>query len=690
LTKIQFRKSIFLIFSVLILFIFSTSVLAADEDLVAHYQFNGDLSDATTNFSDFKITGDRIFKSDGNIEFTDGKDGKAAVFNGKSGLMLDEALVDDYSYSIAFWVNADSINQFTTTFFGGLFKESEDFQTWISFTPEGPSGRTMLWSGTDWYDATSKLKIPTKQWVHLAATVNKGQIKFYINGNEHFVGNDFPDIFSDIDAQFALGVNYWDVPFDGKIDDLRIYDDAISGERVSNLAKGAARIEVPEETVVDLDPESVSVHDPMIIEENGTYYVFGSHLGAAKSDDLIEWEQMSNGFHSNNPIIAGNPADELSSAMQWPDPDAESTWAKSPIKVGDKYYLYFSASTWGATRSAIGLTGSDNIEGPYEYEGIVVKSFNSGQTNIEGAAHDPRQDPNAIDPHVFFDKNNKMWMLYGSYAGGIYILEMDPNTMLPLDSNTYGKKISGGDHAAMEGSYILYHPETDYYYYTVSYGTLAPDGGYNIRLARSKNPDGPFIDSAGQDIINADPRVGDSDEPYGARIIGNFLFQESEIGYLSPGHNSLYYDQELDKMFAVMHSRFPGMGNQHQVRVHQMIMNSDGWPLITPHRYTGEVQAAIYTDQDVTGNYQYINHGTGVRGDHVNESVNITLTAAGNIDGLDSASWEKFDGNKIRLNIAETTYSGALIEQYDEGLEKNVMTFTALSDTNLVIWGSKY
>ena len=55
-------------------------------------------------------------------------------------------------------------------------------------------------------------------------------------------------------------------------------------------------------------------------------------------------------------------------------------------------------------------------------------------------------------------------MVYGSYSGGIYIMEMDPNTGFPLPDQGYGKKLLGGYHARIEAPYILYSPETDYYY----------------------------------------------------------------------------------------------------------------------------------------------------------------------------------------------------------------------------------
>lgn len=69
---------------------------------------------------------------------------------------------------------------------------------------------------------------------------------------------------------------------------------------------------------------------------------------------------------------------------------------------------------------------------------------------------------------------------------GIFILEMDKKTGLPLPGQGYGKKLIGGNHSRIEGAYILYNPETQYYYLYMSFGGLAADGGYNIRVARSK------------------------------------------------------------------------------------------------------------------------------------------------------------------------------------------------------------
>lgn len=86
----------------------------------------------------------------------------------------------------------------------------------------------------------------------------------------------------------------------------------------------------------------------------------------------------------------------------------------------------------------------------------------------------------------------------------------------------------------------------------MSFGGLAADGGYNIRVARSKNPDGPYYDAEGHPMINVRGKEGTlfddrSIEPYGVKLMGNFLFKNkggSDAGYVSPGHNSAYYDEK--------------------------------------------------------------------------------------------------------------------------------------------------
>src|SRR5690625_5461594 len=69
--------------------------------------------------------------------------------------------------------------------------------------------------------------------------------------------------------------------------------------------------------------------------------------------------------------------------------------------------------------------------------------------------------------------------------------------------------------------------------------------------------------------------------------MGNYLFERNlgepgtgiGTGYVSPGHNSVYYDEQTEEQYLIFHTRFPERGEEHEIRVHQMFMNDDGWPV---------------------------------------------------------------------------------------------------------------
>lgn len=438
---------------------------------------------------------------------------------------------------------------------------------------------------------------------------------------------------------------------------------------------------------------NVSVHDPSIIKTDGMYYVFGSHLASAKSNDLLNWTQLSTHVHNGNVLIP-NVTTELREAFEWAETD--TLWAADVIKLPDgKFYMYYNACKGDSPRSAMGIAVADKIEGPYKNKGIFLKSGMWGQQSEDGTIYDATKHPNAVDPNVFFDKDGQLWMVYGSYSGGIYIMKMNPQTGFPYPNQGYGKKLIGANHSRIEAPYIMYSPESDYYYLFLSYGGLDADGGYNIRMARSKTPDGPYRDTEGNDITNVGGKAGSFFDdaaiaPYGAKIMGNFAFNNNngkQVGYVSPGHNSAYYERSTGKYFLFFHTRFPSRGEQHEVRVHQMFMNKDGWLVTAPYRYANET-AGSYKKADVVGNYLYINHGKDITA-NIKGSTQISFNDNGTISGSVSGTWRLKGKNNIELVINGQNYNGVFVRQWNEGLGKNVMTFTALSAKGESAWGSR-
>lgn len=447
--------------------------------------------------------------------------------------------------------------------------------------------------------------------------------------------------------------------------------------------------------------KNVSVHDPSVIKVDDTYYVFGSHLQVAKSKDLISWDSVASGVTDDNPVVP-NVTKEFAEALQWAQTD--TLWAADVIQLEDgKFYMYYNACKGDSPRSALGVAVADNIEGPYKDQGLLLKSGMWDEISEDGTIYDATKHPNVVDPDVFFDKDGKLWMVYGSYSGGIFILEMDETTGIPLPNQGYGKKLTGGNHSRIEAPYMLYSPETDYYYLYLSYGGLAADGGYNIRVARSKTPDGPFYDAEGNDMIKvmADkdkPLFDDkSIEPFGVKLLGNYLFERQigdpgtgqGTGYVSPGHNSAYYDEETGKHFLIFHSRFPNRGEEHEVRVHEMHMNSEGWPVVSPYRYAGmESDSVQVTEQSAAGSYKWVNHGKDITAE-IKSSQIVQFAANGQVTGAVTGTWSLLEDNEVRITSNNVVYEGVFTQEWDAESQQNVLTFSALSSSGVAVWGSQ-
>ncbi len=526
-------------------------------------------------------------------------------------------------------------------------------------------------------------------------------------------------------------------------------------------------------TVAAYQLTRVSVHDPSVVYEpvSKYYYIFGSHRGVAKSADMMKWVEVKKGKLNNGTPI-GVPWKTASSANDYsynafttpqvtkvkkggvevslPNFDAQAwskrgnsnydisgnLWAPDVIwnQAMQKWCMYMSINgdNWF---SSIVLLTADNIEGPYEYQApVVISGFKSGtsykDTDLElvigeqsslpsrynvGSKWGERW-PNNIDPCVFYDEQGKLWMSYGSWSGGIWMLELDENTGLRDYDVEYelkgsgngitvdpyfGKKIAGGYYVSGEASYIEYIG--GYYFLFVTYGGLAAggnasdynNGGYQMRVFRSESPDGPFVDSRGIDAVfnsyqlNFGPNAVSN---RGVNIFGAYTSwgnqAKGNLGERSQGHNSIIAAED-GRTYLVYHTRFQNWGESHQVRVHQVFQNKDGWLVAAPFEYTGEkvTSEEIATTQQVStekipGKYKLLIHKYKLN--HTKkeaaEPVEVTLTADKKITGDLTGTWAVTEGTSyMNMVIGGIAYRGVMVEQTLEQKTDKTIAFTGLA-----------
>lgn len=466
----------------------------------------------------------------------------------------------------------------------------------------------------------------------------------------------------------------------------------------------------------------VSVHDPSIYKVDGKYYIFGSHMSTAVSEDLRTWTSLGDGYKVKDQIYYELMANEDAFAYSGSkksliptDDRAWHVWAPDVIYNEETglYYLYFcTTSTWNA--SNLCYATSENIEGPYEWKGALIYSGFTAATLdatdvTEYVDRDTAKDryikksdeynfnkfPNAIDPTVLYDGEGRLWMVYGSWSGGMYLLELDKATgevIHPEEDEEkrvdpyFGKRLLGGNHSSIEAPYILYDEESGYYYLFVSYGGLVREGGYQIRVFRSETIDGDYVDMNGEYPMDTN---NPEHYPYGLKLSGNYFLPSLEMAYMATGHNSAFVDED-GKKYIVNHTRFDNKTEEHEPRVHQFIVNEEGWPCMLPYATDGEtVSESGYDKSAVSGRYYVINQGTAIDAEIAQPFI-LYLDESGKVygDGVEG-SWEMKDGTCfMKVSYGGKDYSGVFCEMNDEAGTK-VMTFSAVGG-NESVWGVKY
>lgn len=520
-----------------------------------------------------------------------------------------------------------------------------------------------------------------------------------------------------------------------------------------------------------------SVHDPSIVKAGNKYYIYGSHRAAAVTSDLQNWTWQkwyygvpkSNGsvtstesyegvFNNSQTktvkILQGTDTVETTlanfDAEAWRYTEANASlegcqWAPDIIwnPHMQKWCLYMSLNgdDW---RSAIVLLTSSSVTGPFVYQGSVVVSgfhWNSTdykKTDLELAIGEQtslpsrynlgkkwgERWPNCIDPCVFFDEEGELWMSYGSWSGGIFILKLDKQTGLRDYTHTYpdvnassnavssdpyfGKKIAGGYYVSGEGSYIEHIGS--YYYLFVTNGGLNSDGGYEMHYFRSSTPDGTYVDASGNNARYSSYQMNYG--PYaattrGMKVLGAYQWENMSLCELSQGHNSMLLDDD-GRAYIVYHTRFNGGDEGHAVRVHQLFLNNKGWLVASPFEFNGlngsnsqykqaDIDSTeLCTTNDIVGTYKVLLHPYKV--DYTNLAYSspqtIELRQSGLISGDYYGRWSVKEGTSyitLRLRLKGTTayteYYGVILPQTVTYSNMLSICFSAIANNGVSIWG---
>ena len=207
--------------------------------------------------------------------------------------------------------------------------------------------------------------------------------------------------------------------------------------------------------------------DPFVLYEDGTYYLYATNNGAgfnaATSTDLVHWTDIGQ--------VAFK--DDLVGEYYF--------WAPEVYKYNGRYYLFYSAE------GHLGVAVADSPAGPFKK-----------------TSDDFLLERDAIDGHVFFDDDGRIWLYLVHFGEGNHIWVYELNDDLISVKEGSGVKLSvpeDWEGRVNEGPAVLKHNGT--YYLTYS-GDDFQSIYYDVGVMTSDSPTGPFTRYEGNPVLRAD------------------------------------------------------------------------------------------------------------------------------------------------------------------------------------------
>ena len=279
------------------------------------------------------------------------------------------------------------------------------------------------------------------------------------------------------------------------------------------------------------------VHDPTIIKRpDGSYLL--AHTG---NDISLKTSTDRTAFRNAGSVFPGGAS--------WTSTytgGSRNLWAPDLSYRNGRYWLYYSASTFGSNRSAIFLaTSPTGASGSWTNQGLVIESRTSDNYN-------------AIDPNLVVDDSGRWWLSFGSFWSGIRMVALNPSTGLRADSTV--RSIAGRNGGAIEAPVIT--RRGSFYYLWVSFDRCCQGASstYRVMVGRSTSVTGPYLDRNGTAMTAGG----------GTQVLAG------HGSIHGPGHQAVFTDTDAD----VLAYHYYADNGASRLGINLLGYDAAGWPFV--------------------------------------------------------------------------------------------------------------
>lgn len=291
---------------------------------------------------------------------------------------------------------------------------------------------------------------------------------------------------------------------------------AFAAFAVAFILPGKSFAQVQQPHAYQLSGDFRGTHDPSIMRQGNTWYVFatgkarkGGQFQIRCSTDLHRWQ------------FCGQVFDAIPAWIRKASSGTQELWVPDISYEQGEYRLYYAYSLFGKNTSGIALVTNKTLDRnspDYKWvdRGLVLRSTMADNFN-------------AIDPNYVTDRQGRAWLAFGSFWSGIKMRRLNPRTgkLSKVDTRIYllaNRRRPENALAAppglppnwqaVEAPFLVYHG--GYYYLFVSWDLCCrgTKSTYRTIVGRSKHVTGPYVDAkgvpmmqgGGTELLTADQR----------------------------------------------------------------------------------------------------------------------------------------------------------------------------------------